>query len=104
MLEIKDKNGVDLYPEIRRRAKEKNQTEKHSDMVRYNYIDKLGYYCTESSEHNAEYNPFYIKRAYPNLIEQFNIPLDEYPRRCVAQWGLAATNEQCMDIPMHCSY
>jgi alpha-galactosidase len=85
LLEICDKNGVDLYPEIRRRAKAKNAAEKHWDMVRYDYIDKLGYYCTESSEHNAEYNPFYIKSKYPQLIEKFNIPLDEYPRRCVSQ-------------------
>ncbi|ACL77714.1 alpha-glucosidase/alpha-galactosidase [Ruminiclostridium cellulolyticum] len=85
LLEICDKNGNDLYPEIRRRAKEKNQNEKHSDMVRYEYIDKLGYYCTESSEHNAEYNPFFIKSSYPELIDKFNIPLDEYPRRCIEQ-------------------
>ena len=84
LLEIKDKNGADLYPEIKRLAKEKNK-EKHCDMVRFDYIDKLGYYCTESSEHNAEYNPFYIKSKYPELIEKFNIPLDEYPRRCVNQ-------------------
>lgn len=85
LLEIRDKNGVDLYPEIKRRAKAKNASEKHGDMVRYDYIDKLGYYCTESSEHNAEYNYFYIKSRYPELIERFNIPLDEYPRRCVNQ-------------------
>ena len=90
LLEITDKQGNDLYPEIRRRAKEKNAGEKHWDMVRYDYIDKLGYYCTESSEHNAEYNPFYIKPGREDLIEKFNIPLDEYPRRCVnqiADWG-----------------
>ncbi len=85
LLEIYDKDGNDLYPEIRKRAKEKNAGEKHWDMVRYDYIDKLGYYCTESSEHNAEYNPFYIKSKYPEMIEGFNIPLDEYPRRCVNQ-------------------
>ncbi len=85
LLKVKDKDGNDLYPEIKKRAKEKNATEKHDDMVRFDYIDKLGYYCTESSEHNAEYNPFYIKPAYPELIEKFNIPLDEYPRRCVNQ-------------------
>lgn len=85
LLEIRDKNGVDLYPEIKRRAKAKNASEKHGDMVRYDYIDKLGYYCTESSEHNAEYNYFYIKSRYPELIDKFNIPLDEYPRRCVNQ-------------------
>ena len=85
LLDIRDKDGNDLYPEIRRRAKEKNANEKHDDMVRFDYIDKLGYYCTESSEHNAEYNPFYIKPNRPELIEKFNIPLDEYPRRCVNQ-------------------
>jgi alpha-galactosidase len=83
LLDIKDKKNNDLYPEIRRRVK--NTTEKHNDMVRYDYVKKLGYYCTESSEHNAEYNPWYIKSRYPELIEQFNIPLDEYPRRCVGQ-------------------
>ena len=81
LLEIRDENGDDLYPEIKRRAKQKNASEKHGDMVRYDYIDKLGYYCTESSEHNAEYNYFYIKSRYPELIDKFNIPLDEYPRR-----------------------
>ena len=85
LLKIEDKDGNDLYPEIKRLAKEKSAARLHSDMVRYDYMDKLGYYCTESSEHNAEYNPFYIKSKYPELIERFNIPLDEYPRRCIRQ-------------------
>ncbi len=85
LLDVRDKDGNDLYPEIKKRAKEKNANEKHEDMVRFDYIDKLGYYCTESSEHNAEYNGFYIKSRYPEMIEEFNIPLDEYPRRCVNQ-------------------
>jgi len=85
LLEIHDKDGNDLYPEIRKRAIEKNEKEKHHDMVRFEYIKRLGYYCTESSEHNAEYNPFFIKVKYPELIDKFNIPLDEYPRRCVNQ-------------------
>ena len=85
LLDIRDKDGNDLYPEIRARAKEKNRTEKHDDMVRFDYIERFGYYCTESSEHNAEYNPFYIKEKYPELIERYNIPLDEYPRRCIKQ-------------------
>jgi len=91
LLDIRDKDGNDLYPEIRARAKEKNK-EKHSDMVRFDYIDKFGYYCTESSEHNAEYNYLYIKENRPELIEKFNIPLDEYPRRCVNQ--IARWNKQ----------
>jgi alpha-galactosidase len=85
LLELRDKDGNDLYPEIKRRAALKNATEKHSDMVRYEYIKHLGYYCTESSEHNAEYNPLFIKSGYPGLIDRFNIPLDEYPRRCIEQ-------------------
>ena len=40
---------------------------------------------TESSEHNAEYHPYFIKSQYPELIDRFNIPLDEYPRRCISQ-------------------
>ena len=85
LLKLEDRDGNDLYPEIRRRAREKNASEKHNDMVRLDYIEKFGYYCTESSEHNSEYNMFYIKSKYPELIERFNIPLDEYPRRCVNQ-------------------
>lgn len=86
LLKIQDRNGVDLYPEIRKKAQEKNEgPEKHHDMVRYEYIKHLGYYCTESSEHNAEYNPFFIKSRYPEMIEKYNIPLDEYPRRCIEQ-------------------
>ena len=85
LLKLTDKKGNDLYPLVRELAAKKNRECKHEDMVRFDYIDKLGYYCTESSEHNAEYNPFYIKKGYPELIEKFNIPLDEYPRRCVKQ-------------------
>lgn len=85
LLDVRDRDGKDLYPEIKARALKKNAEEKHSDMIRYEYIRNLGYYCTESSEHNSEYNPFYIKSRYPELIERYNIPLDEYPRRCVNQ-------------------
>lgn len=83
LLEVK-KDGVDLYPEIKRRALEKSK-ESHHDMVRYELMQRFGYYLTESSEHNAEYHPYFIKAKYPELIEAFNIPLDEYPRRCVSQ-------------------
>lgn len=99
LLEIKDKEGNDLYPEIKKRAKAKNASEKHHDMVRFDYMDKLGYYCTESSEHNSEYNMFYIKSKYPELIDTFNIPLDEYPRRCVNQ--IAGWEHQRDDLLAH---
>ena len=91
LLECYDADGNDLYPEIRRRACEvlENPPEKCRDLVRFEYIRRFGYYVTESSEHNAEYNLFFIKDKYPELIERYRIPLDEYPRRCVnqiAQW------------------
>ena len=87
LLEI-TRDGKDLYPEIKARAAA--CTEKHNDMVRYEIMKRFGYYVTESSEHNAEYMPYFIKDKYPELIDRFNIPLDEYPRRCVNQiekWG-----------------
>jgi len=83
LLEVKQ-HGKDLYPEIKRRAKEKQKTQ-HDDKVRFELMDKFGYYTTESSEHNAEYHPYFIKSRYPELIKKYNIPLDEYPRRCVEQ-------------------
>ncbi|MBO7305197.1 MAG: alpha-glucosidase/alpha-galactosidase, partial [Bacteroidales bacterium] len=82
LLEITDSKGNDIYPEIKKRAAEKNATEKHNDMVRYEYIKKLGYYVTESSVHSAEYTPFFIKSRYPELLERFNITIGEYLRRC----------------------
>ena len=89
LLEISDE-GQDLYPEIKRRAAEMNRRaraggDKHDDMVRFELMRHFGYYVTESSEHSAEYMPYWIKSRFPELITEFNIPLDEYPRRCVAQ-------------------
>ena len=87
LLELEDADGNDLYPEIRRRACEilENPPENFYDLTRFEYIRRFGYYCTESSEHNAEYNNLFIKSKYPELIERYRIPLDEYPRRCINQ-------------------
>lgn len=87
LLEIYNADGTDLYPEIRKKATEilESGITDHHDLVRYEYIRRLGYYCTESSEHNAEYNNFFIKDKHPELITRYNIPLDEYPRRCIGQ-------------------
>ncbi len=89
LLEVRDKDGNDLYPEIRRRAANHegdriigSNGKMHSDIVRLEYVRRLGYYCTESSEHNAEYNPWFIKPNYPGLIESAGIPINEYMRRC----------------------
>lgn len=82
LLEI-NRNGVDFYPEIRRLASE--IANPHKDSVRFELMKHFGYYITESSEHNAEYHPYFIKKNYPELIEQLQIPIDEYLRRCVDQ-------------------
>lgn len=82
LLEV-ESNGQDLYPKIKEKAIAFEG--KHYDMVRFEIMKRFGYYVTESSEHNSEYMPYFIKEKYPELIERFNIPLDEYPRRCIEQ-------------------
>ena len=89
LLELREA-GADLYPEVKRRAAERNRQargngSRHTDMVRFEMMRHFGYYLTESSEHSAEYFPYWIKSTHPELIDEFNIPLDEYPRRCIRQ-------------------
>ena len=74
-----ERDGEDLYPALR------EVTPPAANRVRYEVLRHLGYFVTESSEHFAEYVPWFIKAARPDLVERFNIPLDEYPRRCEAQ-------------------
>ena len=72
--------GRDMYPELRAKTDVPDW-----NRVRYEVLRHFGYFCTESSEHLAEYVPWFIKSAQPGLIEEFNIPLDEYLRRCEEQ-------------------
>jgi alpha-galactosidase len=86
LLSLKGQDGFDLYTEIKRRnLDESGQYNKSKDLVRLEMMNQFGYYVTESSEHNAEYLPYFIKDKYPQFIEKYNIPLDEYPRRCIQQ-------------------
>lgn len=86
LLNIQDGKGNDLYPEIKKRSLTEEYKERTSkDLVRLEIMRRFGYYNTESSEHTSEYLPYFIKERYPELIERFNIPLNEYPRRCVLQ-------------------
>ena len=82
LLEV-TRHGEDLYPEIRRRAELPEY--KRRDAVRFELMKRFGYYVTESSEHTAEYVPWFVKARNPELIDRFHVPLDEYPRRCIAQ-------------------
>ena len=89
LLDIRD-GEVDLYPRIKTEAEEKNKTQVHDDMVRFEMMKYFGYYITESSEHLSEYLPYWIRKDSPELIERFHIPLDEYPRRCreqIREWA-----------------
>jgi alpha-galactosidase len=76
-------HGEDLYPRLRQVIAEGRVPA--DNRVRYDMLTRLGYFVTESSEHFAEYVPWYIKRGQDDLTERFNIPLDEYPRRCESQ-------------------
>ena len=78
-----ERNGEDLYPALHRVVEEGRVPK--DNRVRYDLFKRVGYFVTESSEHLSEYVPWYIKSGRPDLIEKFNIPLDEYPRRCEAQ-------------------
>ncbi len=78
-----ERDGQDLYPLIHRVIADGRVPP--DNRVRYDMLKRLGYFVTESSEHFSEYTPWFIKRDRPDLIERYNIPLDEYIRRCEAQ-------------------
>ncbi len=86
-----DGSYVDLYPSLLKGYREgrfpkpSHWNPRCPNKVRYEMLTRLGYFVTESSEHFAEYTPWFIKRDRPDLIEKFGIPLDEYPKRCVEQ-------------------
>lgn len=87
-LRFERRNGEDLYPLIRKVAADGRVPA--GNRVRYEMLERLGYFVTESSEHFAEYTPHFIRRDRPELLERFNIPLDEYIARCEAMdgfWG-----------------
>lgn len=90
-------NGEDLYPQIRRVIEENRVPD--WNRVRYDMFKRLGYFVTESSEHFSEYVPWFIKRDRPDLIQRFNIPLDEYITRCENQ----ITNWEALRVALETS-
>jgi alpha-galactosidase len=85
-----DGSYKDLYPALHRayaegRAPKPGWNPRCPNKVRYEMMTRLGYFVTESSEHFAEYTPYFIKEGREDIIEKFGIPLDEYPKRCVEQ-------------------
>lgn len=94
-----ERNGIDLYPRIRQVIADGRVPD--WNRVRYEMFQRLGYFVTESSEHFSEYVPWFIKRDRPDLIERFNIPLDEYVRRCeeqIAGWELLGVKLENMNL------
>jgi alpha-galactosidase len=96
-----ERNGEDLYPLIHKVIEEGRVPPENR--VRYDMLRRLGYFVTESSEHFAEYVPWYIKRERADLIERYNIPLDEYPRRCerqIREWKFLRKSLETPDTPL----
>ncbi|MBV9272263.1 MAG: alpha-glucosidase/alpha-galactosidase [Verrucomicrobia bacterium] len=96
-----ERNGEDLYPRIHQVVNE--ALVPADNRVRYDMLTRLGYFVTESSEHFSEYVPWYIKRGREDLIERYNIPLDEYPRRCenqIAGWQKLKKDLESTDTPL----
>ena len=75
-----ERDGQDLYPLIRQVVSEGSVPD--WNRVRYEMLSRVGYLVTESSEHFSEYVPWFIKRDRPDLVERYDVPLDEYIRRC----------------------
>jgi alpha-galactosidase len=116
-LELEEETGpgrVDLYPALAELARQPAPSRGHgtrsdgatiglSDEVRYEMFRRLGYFVTESSEHFAEYVPWFIKEGREDLLDRFGIPLDEYPRRCERQiegWETLRQRLEDQDRPL----
>ena len=101
--ERKTPQGVEnLYPLVRQVIEEGRVP--GWNRVRYEMFKRLGYFVTESSEHFSEYVPWFIKRDRPDLIEKFNIPIDEYIRRCevqIAGWELTKDTIENPEVPVN---
>lgn len=96
--EHRTEDGVeDLYPRIRQVREEGRVPD--WNRVRYEMLARLGYFVTESSEHFAEYVPWFIKRDRPDLIERFNVPLDEYIYRCEAHTSMWEFMQEKLESP-----
>ena len=87
----------DLYPRLKEiadkivndeilssRSKEESEYSNKvlHEKVRYEILRRFGYFVTESSEHFAEYVPWFIKQNRQDIIDKYKIPIEEYIDRC----------------------
>lgn len=89
----------DLYPLMHKVVKEGRVPD--WNRVRYEMLERLGYFVTESSEHFSEYTPYFIKHDRPDLIEKYNVPLDEYITRCENQLMAWRYMQKAMENPSY---
>jgi alpha-galactosidase len=68
--------GMDLYPRLRSFVDSGQVPD--DDLVRADLFRRFGFYPTESSEHHAEYSPWFISKGQ---VEAFHIPIGEYLSR-----------------------
>ena len=91
----------DLYPRLRAIAASDDYPA--GDKVRFAVMKHFGHFVTESSEHFSEYTPWFIKRDRPDLIDKYQVPLDEYIRRCkeqIAGWHTLRAELENVDAPL----
>ena len=114
---LDDGSYNDLYPALKKGYEDgffpRPESMTHArcpNKVRYEMMKRVGYFATESSEHFAEYVPWFIKAGREDIIEKFGIPLDEYPKRCVEQieeWQNQLeefTSEKKIEVPNSVEY
>ncbi|MES2310541.1 MAG: alpha-glucosidase/alpha-galactosidase, partial [Verrucomicrobiota bacterium] len=78
--------GQDAYPLLFKLLEDPSF---NKEKVRFEMMRRLGYFVTESSEHQSEYTPYFIHHG-KEIIQKFDIPIDEYLRRCesiISTWN-----------------
>ena len=84
--------GTDLYPALRSFVESGRAPD--DDLVRAELFRRFGYYPTESSEHHAEYSPWFIPKGQ---IEAFRIPIGEYLSRVANNQAEYAETKRRLD-------
>ena len=116
---INGNENEDLYPRLKKLAEKivndeeissrSKKTDHESnkvlhEKVRYEILRRFGYFVTESSEHFAEYVPWFIKQNRDDVIKKYKIPIEEYIDRCKSNIKLWKDLEKDMtpiyDMPL----